>query len=149
MSKSDNFLTVKDQDQPKPAINTEIPRLYGHLLCAFATKVRLTLAAKGVKYERYEVDLSKKTQWHIDINGGKVPILELTDGTTICESKVIMDYLEDAYPDSGYSLLHPDPVKRAFMRIASTTLIDGFNMAWFKIFMKKVYDEADFKALHV
>jgi len=60
-----------------------------------------------------------------------------------------MDYLEDAYPESGYSLLHPDPVNRAFMRIASTTLIDGFNMAWFKIFMKKVYDEADFKALHV
>jgi hypothetical protein len=38
-----------------------------------------------------------------------------------------MDYIEDAYPESGYSLLHPDPVQRAFMRIASTTLIDGFN----------------------
>ncbi len=147
MSKSEDFLSIRDNESPKPPSNTEVPRLYGHLLCPFVTKVRLALAAKGVKYERCEVDLGKKTKWHLDINGGLVPIFELPNGTAICESKVILDYIEDAYPGQGYSLLHPDPVKRAFMRIASSSLIDGFNMAWFKIFMKKVYDEADFKAL--
>ena len=58
-----------------------------------------------------------------------------------------MDFIEDAYPQSGYSLLHPDPVHRAFMRVASSTLIDGFNMAFFKIFMKRTYEKADFEAL--
>ena len=60
-----------------------------------------------------EVDLGKKTKWHIDINGGLVPIFELPDGTTLLESKVLMEYADEAYPDQGYSLLPSDPVKRA------------------------------------
>ena len=97
-TKSEDFFCVKETEAPKPDVNNEVPRLYGHLLCPFVTKVRLALAAKGVKYERVEVDLGKKTKWHLDINGGLVPILELPNGATICESKVILDYIEDAYP---------------------------------------------------
>ncbi len=69
---------VTDSDTPKPATNTEFPRLYGHLLCPFAEKVRIALAAHGVKYQSCEVDMGKLTPWHISINGGAAPVWETT-----------------------------------------------------------------------
>ena len=33
--------------------------------------------------------MNDKKQWHKDINGGMVPILELTDGTLIRESGIV------------------------------------------------------------
>ena len=35
----------------------------------------------------------------MDINGGLVPILELPNGTILLDSKVLMDYSNEAYPD--------------------------------------------------
>ena len=95
------------------------------------------------------MDLGKKTPWHLAINGGLVPVLELPDGTIIHESKIIMDFIEEAYPtgDHGYSLLPSDPVLRAKMRLAFP-LMDTINGAWFPIYMKKSYDEELFKKLH-
>ena len=75
-----------------------------------------------------------------------VPVLELTDGTIILESKVIMDFVEDAYPTSGYSLLPADPVVRAKMRIAIAQ-VDGLNAAYYPILMKKAGNEDDYKKL--
>ena len=46
----------------------------------------------------------------MDINGGLVPILELPDGTILLDSKVLMDYANDAYPNQGYSMLPEDAV---------------------------------------
>lgn len=73
-------------------------------------------------------------------------MFELPDGTILTESKVLMDFVEDAYPKSGYSLLPADPVQRAIMRIA-IALVDDANTAWFPIYMKKGYDEGLFKTL--
>ena len=137
---------MPEADTPKPEVNPQYLRLYGHLLCPFVEKVRMALAAKGVKYQRCEVDLGKKTQWHLDINGGMVPVTELPNGSIIIESKVQMDFVEDAYPGQGYSMLPEDPVKRAHMRVA-VALVDNVNGAWFPIYMKKAYDEGDFKIL--
>ena len=75
-----------------------------------------------------------------------VPVFELPNGAIITESKVQMDFLEDAYPGQGYSLLPEDPVKRAFMRIA-INLVENLNSVWYPIYFKKAYDEADFKNL--
>ncbi len=57
-----------------------------------------------------------------------------------------MEYIEDAFPGQGYSLLPEDPAKRAHMRVA-INLIDGVNGAWYPIYMKKGADEADIKGL--
>lgn len=94
------------------------------------------------------MDLGKKTPWHLAINGGLVPVLELPNGTVINESKVLMEYVEDAYPESGYSLLPSDPVLRAKMRIA-IPLVDNFNSSWWPILFKKSYAEEDFAKLKV
>jgi glutathione S-transferase len=82
-------ISITAADQPRPAINPTYPRLYGHALCPFVEATRITFAAKNLKYQFVELDLSKKTQWHLDINGGLVPILEFPDGTVILESKII------------------------------------------------------------
>jgi glutathione S-transferase len=57
-----------------------------------------------------------------------------------------MDYIEEAYPDQGYSFLPADPVLRAKNRIAYN-LIDGLNGAWYPMYFKKSADEAGIKAL--
>ena len=45
---------------------------------------------------------------------GKFPCLEIEDGTFLGESKVILNYLEDAYPD--VPLLPANPLERARVR---------------------------------
>ena len=89
---------VTEESQAKPATNTSFPRLYGHTLCPYVEKVRMALAAKNVKYQKCDLDLGKKTPWHLAINGGLVPVWETPDGTILHESKVLMDYVEEAYP---------------------------------------------------
>lgn len=68
-----------------------------------------------------------------------VPILELPDGKILTDSKILMDYVEDAYPHQGYSLFPDDPVMRAKMRTA-IPLLDAYNAAWWPIYMKKLYN---------
>jgi glutathione S-transferase len=96
---------ITDANTPRPSVNPKVPRLYGHLLCPFVEKVRMALAARNVTYQSCEMDLEKKTPWHLAINGGLVPILELPDGTLINESKILLDFVEEAYGESGYSTL--------------------------------------------
>ena len=91
-------LYITSSDQEKPATNKNYVRLYGHHLCPFVEKARLALSAKAIPYQNVEVDLSKKTPWHAAINGGLVPVIELPDGTIIHESKVVMEFVEEAYP---------------------------------------------------
>ena len=78
-----------------------------------------------------------------------MPILELPNGTIILESKVIMEYVEDAYPnnDEGYSLLPEDPVKRAQLRMISP-IAEAFFGNWYPIYMRKAYDEAEYAKLN-
>ncbi len=106
----------------------------------------MAAAAREVVYQKCDIDLQKKTQWHIDINGGFVPFWETPKGDIIIESKVVMDYIEEAYPSQGYSFLPADPVLRAKNRLGYS-LIDGLNGAWYPMFFKKSSDEAGIKLL--
>ena len=55
-----------------------------------------------------------------------------------------MEYVEEAYPSQGYSLLPDDAVKRAFMRLG-TAHVEAVGGAWYAIVVKKAYVEEDFK----
>ena len=57
--------------------------------------------------------MKNKAQWHKDLNGGVLPVLELIDGTTLYESRVIMDLAHDYARDQGFELYSKDPVKAA------------------------------------
>ena len=66
-------------------------------------RVRIFLAEKGISIERREVDAAggaNATQDFLRLNPlGKLPVLELDDGTSIAESLAICRYLEALHPD--------------------------------------------------
>jgi glutathione S-transferase len=64
------------------------------------------------------VDLNNKGKWHLDLNGGMVPVLETPAGDLIIESSVIMAFAHESAPQSGVNLIPSDPVAAAKMRVA-------------------------------
>ncbi|XP_065184659.1 uncharacterized protein LOC135815310 [Sycon ciliatum] len=92
-------------------------KLYSAWYCPFAQRTWVSLLLKGVQFEYVEVDPFAKPPELLAVNPyGQVPALTFKD-QNIYESLVTMEFLEDAYPDSGRRLLPVDPVKRAHVRI--------------------------------
>ena len=95
-------------------------KLCGFRISNYHNKVRLALLEKGVPHEEDPACLpSQKDDWVGRSPMGKVPILEV-DGTTLTESEVICEYLEDAFPQKP--LLPKDPIARARVRELVTHL---------------------------
>ena len=59
------------------------------------------MGAKNVEFQKCNVDLREKAEWHKAINGGLVPVLETPDGTTIYESAVIAELASNYQPGQG------------------------------------------------
>jgi glutathione S-transferase len=77
-------------------------KLYDFLPCPFGQKVRIALAEKGLTYDLVQVDNTKGENRHPDffrLNPfGRVPVL-VDEDTTIYDSTIINEYLEDEYPE--------------------------------------------------
>jgi glutathione S-transferase len=77
-------------------------KLYDFMPCPFGQKVRIVLAEKGLSYDLVEVDITKgehRRPEFLRLNPyGKVPVL-LDEDTTVYDSTVINEYLEDEYPE--------------------------------------------------
>jgi glutathione S-transferase len=90
-------------------------KLCGFHLSNYHNKVRIALLEKGVPFEEdASCSPSQKDEWLARSPLGKVPILELDGGRRLAESEVILEYLEDAYPQKP--LLPRDPFERAKVR---------------------------------
>jgi len=90
-------------------------KLCGFHLSNYHNKVRIALLEKGVPFEEdASCSPSQKDEWLARSPLGKVPILELEGGRRLAESEVILEYLEDAYPQKP--LLPKDPFERAKVR---------------------------------
>jgi glutathione S-transferase len=78
-------------------------------------RVRIFLAEKNIPIEYVQVDLQKgeniSPQMRAKNPVGKIPILELDDGTCISEGASICLYFEELYPD--INLLGNDPLEKA------------------------------------
>jgi RNA polymerase-associated protein len=89
--------------------------LYSAARCPYAARARIVLAEKGVEVEVVEIDLANRPEWLYGKNEtGRVPVLE-EDGRPLPESAVIMEFVEERYPEPP--LLPPDPVDRALVRL--------------------------------
>ena len=77
-------------------------KLYDFLPCPFGQKVRIVLAEKGLTYELVQIDLAKGEQRQpefLRLNPfGRVPVL-VDEDTTVYDSTIINEYLEDEYPE--------------------------------------------------
>ncbi len=89
--------------------------LYDAARCPYCARARIALAEKGVAYESVVIDLDDRPAWMYDKNpSGKVPVLE--EGNFLLpESAVIMEYLEERWPDPA--LLPADREARAHARV--------------------------------
>ncbi len=74
--------------------------LYHHPICPFSRKIRMHLAAKEINFELVLEDASKKRKEFIALNPrAEVPVL-LDNKLPISDSSVIVEFLEEKYPDS-------------------------------------------------
>ena len=89
--------------------------LYDAARCPYCARVRIVLAEKEVSFETVEIDLESRPAWLYEKNPvGRVPVLE-EDGFVLPESRVIMEYLEESYPEPP--LLPPEPAELALVRL--------------------------------
>jgi glutathione S-transferase len=69
----------------------------------YARKVRILLAEKNLDYEEKIIDLANKPPEFLQISPiGKVPVFVDEDETIIWDSSLIVEYLEEIYPDPSF-----------------------------------------------
>ncbi|CAK9324384.1 unnamed protein product [Citrullus colocynthis] len=97
----------------------------------FGMRVRIALAEKGVAYEYVEQDLRNKSLSLLQMNPiyKKVPVL-IHNGKPICESSIIVEYIEEVWKDKAPNLLPFDPYERAQAKF------------WVDFMDKKLYEAA-------
>lgn len=87
--------------------------LAGFAVSNYYNKVKLAMLEKGIEFTE-ELNWASKDEPTLGASPlGKVPFLRTEQGT-LCESQVIVEYLEDAYPQ--VPLLPADPFERAKVR---------------------------------
>lgn len=90
--------------------------LYDAPRCPYCARVRIVLAEKGLDFDVVEVDLSDRPEWIYEKNPtGRVPVIEEDGAPPLPESVVIMELLEERYPEPP--LLPADPADRAAVRL--------------------------------
>ncbi len=104
-------------------------KLYHNDMSSCAQKVRFALATKGLDWQGEELDLRRGDQLRPDypkINPkGLVPAL-VHDGNVIVESNIILDYLNEEFPEPP--LLPEAPLDRARIRWWIKRLDDGIHL---------------------
>jgi glutathione S-transferase len=77
-------------------------KLYDFLPCPFGQKVRIVLAEKSLTYELIQIDLAQGDQRRPEFQRlnpfARVPVL-VDEDTTVYDSTIIIEYLEDEYPE--------------------------------------------------
>jgi len=92
-------------------------KLLGEYTSSFVLRVRMALALKGIDYEFIEENTQNKSQLLLQSNPvhKKIPVL-LHNGKPVCESMIIVQYIEEAWDTKAPVLMPKDPYDRAIAR---------------------------------
>lgn len=115
------------------------PIIYHIPVCPFSQRVKILLHLKGLQEEvDFEVvDITRpRAPWLLKKSGGTtaLPLLDIGQDRVIKESRIILDYFEEFFPD--VPVARPDPYERALERM----LIDSegdFTMTGYLMVMNQ------------
>jgi glutathione S-transferase len=103
--------------------------VYDHPLSPYAQKVKIALAEKGVAFETRMPDAigsgSAGGEFIAASPRGEVPALKDDDGLALFDSTVILEYIEERWPDPA--LLPPTPDARARARMLEDVMDTHFE----------------------
>ncbi|EFO17107.1 glutathione S-transferase domain-containing protein [Loa loa] len=104
---------ILQQDDPEPSPGDNI-RIYSMRFCPYCDRVIIAAYKKGLQFEVLNINLQNKPGWFLSKHPeGTVPVLE-HDGKLVSDSRVIIEYLDDAFPET--SILPKEPYLRAKQR---------------------------------
>ncbi|GAB2280360.1 glutathione s-transferase [Dionaea muscipula] len=105
-------------------------KLLGTWPSPYVMRVKIALNLKSVDYEYQEDNLESKSELLLKSNPvyKKIPIL-LHGGKPICESLIIVQYIDEAWSGIGPSILPSDPYDRAVARFWAAYIDDEFYPA--------------------
>jgi glutathione S-transferase len=110
--------------------------LHHFWLCPFSRKVRVVLAEKELDFElKFEKYWERRDEF-LGLNpAGQVPVLVEPDGTALCESGAICEYLDETF--SAETLLGADARARAETR----RLVAWFDLKFYAEVTQNLVDE--------
>lgn len=90
--------------------------LLNYWISMFGARVRIALEEKGLNYEYREEELQNKSPLLLQMNPvhKKIPVL-IHNGKPICESNIIVQYIDEFWNDKA-PLLPSDPYEKAQAR---------------------------------
>lgn len=101
-------------------------KLYGAHMAANPRRVKIYLAEKGLALEQVDFELPyremKTPEFLAKSPTGRIPVLELDDGTCIPESAAIIEYLEEINPEPN--MIGRTPRERAHIRALVSMVAD-------------------------
>ncbi|CAN6312138.1 unnamed protein product [Urochloa humidicola] len=119
-------------------------KLLGTWSSPFVIRVKLALSFKGLSYENVEEEdlYYNKSELLLKSNPvhKKVPVL-LHNGKPVCESLLIVQYIDEAFSTDGPSLLPAEPYECAMSRFWATYIDDKLFASAFQASRAKTEEE--------
>ncbi|KAG1354625.1 hypothetical protein COCNU_07G007370 [Cocos nucifera] len=106
-------------------------KLVGRWASPFVVRVGIALNLKGLAYEFLHKELGKKSELLLKSNPvyKMIPVL-IHNGKPICESMIILEYIDEVWASVGASILPADPYDRAIARFWAAYIDDKIICGW-------------------
>jgi glutathione S-transferase len=106
--------------------------LLGLWASPFVLRARIALSLKGLTYAYSEENLDDKSELLLSSNPvlKKVPVL-IHHGKPVCESQIIVQYVDEAFPAAAPNFLPSDPYDRAIARFWASYVDDKVSTIFF------------------
>jgi glutathione S-transferase len=107
-------------------------KLYGIYYSPFARRVGAALVSRGMQFEHDPINANEEPERASTLNPvGRIPVLELDDGTRLIDSLCILDALNDVFGPQAVLVPSAGKLRRDMMQLAAiTTAIGEQAIGW-------------------